>query len=189
GPKGRQGIRIASACAEACAAMPSALPGVSIITRSASFARACSSSLGKRGACAGTTAGIVVSRRSPHTVEFARGSRSKIAVASPCASAATAKFTAKVVFPAPPFSLTMASIFIAFSLVSLVTNNLYNKDTYQNVKEITCYQISKLASSFRLRATLIRRNLLKRHDSSVRVVGQPARKGLISGKANPLPKR
>src|SRR5208337_103653 len=127
GAKGRQGIRIASAWAAACPALLSALPAVSIITRSASFARACCKRIGKRGAWAGTTAGILLARLSPQTVELARGSRSKIAVAKPCASAATARLTASVVFPAPPFSLMIAITFITSPLVSLVTSCLYNK--------------------------------------------------------------
>lgn len=51
-------------------------------------------------------------RLSPHPAALAWGSRSMIAAGSPAASAAVARCKARVVFPAPPFWLTMAIVFI-----------------------------------------------------------------------------
>ena len=109
---GRQGIRIRSAARAAASEAASAFGALSIITRSADWAAACSSRPGNRAAWAETTAGEGLPRLSDQLEADACGSRSKRAVFMPRCSAATARWMAMVVLPAPPFWLIMAIVFM-----------------------------------------------------------------------------
>lgn len=101
-----------SAARAAAKEAASAFGALSIITRSADCASACSSRLVSRVACAATTVGDGRARLSDQLAAEAWGSRSKMAVFRPRCSATTARWMARVVLPAPPFWLIIANVFI-----------------------------------------------------------------------------
>ncbi len=101
--EGRHGTNTRSArCAAAAASAPAA-GGVSMMVRPKPFASAASIAWLSRRALIGSTCGSSASRRSLQAVALSCGSRSNSAVFTPAACAATARFTARVVFPTPPF--------------------------------------------------------------------------------------
>lgn len=108
----RHGIRTRSAARAARDTTWSALGAVSSTRKPAPFWRAALTRAGKRAACPLITSGASAARRSAQLAAVACGSRSMMAVVCPARAAAVARCTARVVFPAPPFWLMMATIFM-----------------------------------------------------------------------------
>src|SRR5581483_3245849 len=110
------GMRIKSATRAAAKAAASECGAVSIMAKTAPCAAAVSSTCANRATGVATTAGVSAVRRSFQLVALAWGSRSITATALPAALAATAKWTASVVFPAPPFCEMIAIVFMCTNL-------------------------------------------------------------------------
>src|SRR3954451_24819630 len=109
-PPRRKGIRTQSEKVAAIYPALFASLGVSIITRSAPFfERSCRSFSSREGGM--VTASGASPRASDQSAADAWGSRSTIAVSTPESLAATARWTATVVLPTPPFSLTIERTF------------------------------------------------------------------------------
>ncbi len=106
----RHGIRIRSAERAAAKADPSACGGVPITTRSAPPSSAPRSEAASLAGTTETTAGASAWRVSRQPVALACGSRSRMTVAFPAYSAATARLIASVVLPAPPFWDAIATV-------------------------------------------------------------------------------
>ena len=98
---GWQGIRTRSAARAASRAASAVCAGVSITARSVPASAAAARICVSRRTCAEVTTGVSALRKSPHTDADPCGSRSTSSVASSCASPATARQHAIVVFPAP----------------------------------------------------------------------------------------
>src|SRR6202022_1132315 len=72
--------------------------------------------------CADTTTGLAEERRSFQAVALACGSRSMMTAVRFWRSAATARWTASVVFPAPPFCEMMAIVFTTGTIAAKNVN-------------------------------------------------------------------
>ena len=103
-----------------------------MMTRPADCAWACFNSPDRRAAWADTTAGEGLLRLSDQLAAEACGSRSKRAVFMPRRSAATARWMATVVLPAPPFWLIMAMVFmLARCIIVLIAGHTHKHENNQ----------------------------------------------------------
>ena len=116
---GRHGISTKSEHRAASTAPPASRGAKSITASDAPALQAVSSARANLGGCVVNTGGSSP-RRSPHTPADPCGSRSITIALPPASSCATARATAIVVFPLPPFWETRAIVRIVMTMITMI---------------------------------------------------------------------